>query len=81
LGDEIDAMLSPNAPKIDPARKMLRLLLTAHSNETGRLADLMGKLRLLPVNRYFKDNAVLRARTTPDPWTDWGTRTRDRSDN
>src|SRR5262245_2498962 len=81
LGDEIDAMLRPDAPKIDPARKLLRLVLTAHSNETARMADLMGKLRLLPVNRYFKDNAVLHARTTSDPWTDWGTRAQDRSDN
>ena len=81
LGEEIDAMLRPDAPRIDPTRKMLRLLLTAHGNETGRMADLMGKLRLLPVNRYFKDSAVLRGRTTPEPWTDWGTRAQDRSDN
>ena len=81
LGDLIDAMMRPDAPKTDPARKMLRQLLTAHGAETGKMADLMGRLRLLPVNRYYKDSAALRPRTGPRPWEDWGDRARDRSDN
>jgi hypothetical protein len=60
---------------------MLRQLLTAHGAETGRMADLMGKLRLLPVNRYYKYSVALRPKTTPDPWSDWGAEARDRSDN
>jgi hypothetical protein len=81
LGDEIDAMMRPDAPKTDPARKMLRQLLTAHGAETGKMADLMGRLRLLPVNRYYKDSAALRPRTGTEPWLDWGTGAQDRSDN
>jgi hypothetical protein len=80
LGHMIDTMLRPDAPKTDPTRQMLRQLLTAHGAETGRMADLMGKLRLLPVNRYFKDSATLRTPTGPEPWLDWAG-ARDRSDN
>ncbi len=81
LGELIDTMMRPDAPPTDPTRRMLRQLLTAHGAETGKMADLMGKLRLLPVNRYYKDNAVLRPRTGPEPWEDWGTGAQDRSDN
>jgi hypothetical protein len=81
LGEAIDAMMRPDAPPTDPSRRTLRLLLTAHGAETGRMADLMGKLRLLPVNRYYKDSAALRTRTGPEPWDDWGSKTQDRSDN
>jgi hypothetical protein len=80
LGHLIDAMMRADTPPTDPARKMLRQLLIAHGAETGRMADLMGKLRLLPVNRYFKDSAVLRTQTGPEPWNDWAG-ARDRSDN
>jgi hypothetical protein len=80
LGHMIDDMLPPNPTPVDPDRKMLRQLLTAHGGETGRMADLRGKLRLLPINRYFKDSAVLRTRTGPEPWNDWAG-ARDRSDN
>jgi hypothetical protein len=80
LGHMIDDMLPPNPTPVDPNRKMLRQLLTAHGAETGRMADLMGKLRLLPVNRYFKDSAALRTPTGPEPWLDWAG-ARDRSDN
>jgi hypothetical protein len=81
LGELIDTMMRPDAPPTDPTRRMLRQLLTAHSAETGRMADLMGKLRLLPVNRYYKDSAALRPQTGPEPWNDWGNRAHDRSDN
>jgi hypothetical protein len=81
LGEEIDAMMRPDAPKTDPTRRMLRQLLTAHGAETGKMADFMGRLRLLPVNRYYKDSAALRPRTGPEPWNDWGAGAQDRSDN
>jgi hypothetical protein len=79
LGHMIDTMLPPNPTPVDPDRKMLRQLLTAHGGETARMADLMGKLRLLPINRYFKDSTVLRTRTGPEPWSDWGPGAQDRS--
>jgi hypothetical protein len=71
LGEEIDAMW-PGTTPTDPTWKTLRALLTAHGAETGRMADLMGKLRLLPINRYFKDSAALRNPAGPEPWNDWG---------
>jgi|GraSoiStandDraft_16_1057320.scaffolds.fasta_scaffold08033_4 hypothetical protein len=80
LGHLIDTMMRPDAAPTDPNRRMLRQLLTAHGAETGRMADLMGKLRLLPVNRYYKDSAVLRPQTGPEPWNDWAG-AQDRSDN
>ena len=70
----------PGAPN-DPSRKMMRQLLTAHGAETGRMADLMGKLRLLPQNRYFKDSAVLRPKTGPEPWNDWRAEALDHAGN
>jgi hypothetical protein len=69
LGDVMDKVL---LAEHDP--KQLRRLLTAHAMQTGKMADLMGRLRLLPVNRFVRDSAKLRPSTGTRPWLDWGQR-------
>src|SRR6516162_2615580 len=71
LGAVIDGMMKPDAPKVDPDRAILRGMLTAPGAETGKVADLMGRLRLLPVNRYAHNRAQLRPSAHPEPWLDW----------